>query len=39
MIAGRESMSDEQWMQLGAQVDDDEYYRLFKQAFAVDIAP
>ncbi|HSB85107.1 MAG TPA: SDR family oxidoreductase [Ilumatobacteraceae bacterium] len=39
MIAGRQSMSDEQWMQLGAQVDDDEYYRLFKQAFAVDIAP
>lgn len=39
MIAGRGSMSDEQWVALGALTDDDDYYEQFEKAFGFDIAP
>jgi len=37
IVAGRAEISDEDWVALGAIVDDDEYYRAFSDAFGVDI--
>ncbi len=39
MIDGRESMSDADWVALGAMESDDEYYARFQEHFGVDIAP
>jgi NAD(P)-dependent dehydrogenase (short-subunit alcohol dehydrogenase family) len=39
MIAGREQMSDAEWVELGAIEDDIEYYARFQEHFGVDIAP
>jgi NAD(P)-dependent dehydrogenase (short-subunit alcohol dehydrogenase family) len=39
MIAGRARMSDQAWVALGAIGDDAEYYRAFRDAFHLDIAP
>jgi NAD(P)-dependent dehydrogenase (short-subunit alcohol dehydrogenase family) len=39
MIAGRESLDDEQWIHLGAVADDAEYYRQFEKVFGLRIAP
>jgi len=39
-IVGRRSLiSDEEWVALGAIVDDDEYFRAFRDTFGVDITP
>ena len=38
-IAGREKMSDEEWVALGAHVDDADYYAAFQSTFGLDIAP
>ena len=38
-IAGRQAMSDEEWVRLGTLTDDDEYYTAFHSAFGLDIAP
>ena len=38
-IAGREKMSDEEWVALGAHADDADYYAAFQSAFGLDIAP
>ena len=38
-IAGREKMSDEDWVALGAHVDDGDYYAAFQSAFGLDISP
>jgi NAD(P)-dependent dehydrogenase (short-subunit alcohol dehydrogenase family) len=38
MIGGRESMSDEEWVALGAHADDAAYYEGFESAFGLDIA-
>ncbi|MEP7202231.1 MAG: SDR family oxidoreductase [Ilumatobacteraceae bacterium] len=38
-IAGREAMSDEEWVTLGAPTDDAEYYGAFQSAFGLDISP
>ena len=37
ITAGRQSMSDEQWVKLGAALDDEEYYSEFAQYFGVDL--
>jgi NAD(P)-dependent dehydrogenase (short-subunit alcohol dehydrogenase family) len=34
---GREGVSDEDWLALGAAADDDEYFDRFEQAFGLDI--
>jgi NAD(P)-dependent dehydrogenase (short-subunit alcohol dehydrogenase family) len=39
VIAGREQMSDEDWVALGAHQDDADYYADFERYFGVDIAP
>ena len=39
IVAGREKMSDEAWVALGALIDDAEYYSAFESAFGLDIAP
>ena len=39
IIEGRERMSDEDWVALGAVTDDDEYHARFEKAFGVDIRP
>jgi NAD(P)-dependent dehydrogenase (short-subunit alcohol dehydrogenase family) len=39
VIAGRERMSDEEWVALGAHEDDADYYADFERHFGVDIAP
>jgi NAD(P)-dependent dehydrogenase (short-subunit alcohol dehydrogenase family) len=39
MIDGRESMSDADWVELGAIESDDEYYARFQEHFGVDITP
>jgi NAD(P)-dependent dehydrogenase (short-subunit alcohol dehydrogenase family) len=39
MIAGRETMSDADWVELGAIEDDMEYYARFQEHFGVDISP
>jgi NAD(P)-dependent dehydrogenase (short-subunit alcohol dehydrogenase family) len=38
MVDGRESMSDQEWVALGAHVDDADYYEAFESAFGLDIA-
>jgi NAD(P)-dependent dehydrogenase (short-subunit alcohol dehydrogenase family) len=38
MVDGRESMSDQEWVALGAHADDADYYEAFKSAFGLDIA-
>ncbi|MBK5330409.1 MAG: SDR family oxidoreductase [Ilumatobacteraceae bacterium] len=38
-IAGRQKMSDEEWVALGAHHDDADYYTAFQSAFGLDIAP
>ena len=38
-IAGRQAMSDEDWVALGAYTDDADYYAGFQSAFGLDIAP
>jgi NAD(P)-dependent dehydrogenase (short-subunit alcohol dehydrogenase family) len=38
LIAGRESMSDEEWISLGAHDDDAGYYAAFRSAFGLDIS-
>jgi NAD(P)-dependent dehydrogenase (short-subunit alcohol dehydrogenase family) len=38
-IAARQTMTDEEWVALGAQVDDADYYTAFQSAFGLDIAP
>lgn len=38
-IAAREAMTDEEWVALGAHVDDADYYAAFKSTFGIDIAP
>ncbi|MPY94522.1 MAG: SDR family NAD(P)-dependent oxidoreductase [Acidimicrobiia bacterium] len=37
IVAGRQAMSDEDWVALGALEDDDEYYARFSEVFGVDI--
>ncbi len=37
IVAGRAAMSDEQWVELGAIEDDDDYYHQFSEAFGIDI--
>jgi NAD(P)-dependent dehydrogenase (short-subunit alcohol dehydrogenase family) len=39
IVAGRTAMTDEEWVAMGATDDDDEYYRRFKEAFGLSIAP
>ena len=39
IIAGRSTMSDEDWVELGAIEDDAAYEKAFATAFGVDIAP
>jgi NAD(P)-dependent dehydrogenase (short-subunit alcohol dehydrogenase family) len=39
IVAGRNAMTDEDWVAMGATDDDDEYYRRFKEAFGVSIGP
>lgn len=39
LIAGRQSMSDDDWLSLGAAPDDDTYYDRFAQLFGLDIRP
>ena len=39
IVDGRRRMSDEEWVEMGATDDDAEYYRRFRDAFGVDIAP
>jgi NAD(P)-dependent dehydrogenase (short-subunit alcohol dehydrogenase family) len=38
IVSGRESMSDEEWVALGAHADDAAYYEAFESAFGLDIA-
>jgi len=38
LIAGRQSMSDEEWISLGAHDDDAGYYAAFRSAFGLDIS-
>lgn len=37
ITAGRTSMSDEQWVALGASLDDEEYYAHFARYFGIDL--
>lgn len=39
LIAGRESMTDEEWVGLGAHLDDEAYYDDFQSRFGLDIRP
>jgi NAD(P)-dependent dehydrogenase (short-subunit alcohol dehydrogenase family) len=39
IVAGRTVMTDEEWVAMGATDDDEEYYRRFKDAFGLSIAP
>jgi NAD(P)-dependent dehydrogenase (short-subunit alcohol dehydrogenase family) len=38
-IAGREAMSDNDWVALGALADDADYYAAFESSFGFDISP
>jgi hypothetical protein len=38
LIAGRQSISDEEWIALGAHEDDADYYAAFQSAFGLDIS-
>lgn len=37
IVAGRAAMTDEQWVELGAWVDDDDYYDDFARKFSIDL--
>lgn len=37
LIAGRAAMTDEQWVELGAATDDEQYYDTFQQHFNLDL--
>jgi NAD(P)-dependent dehydrogenase (short-subunit alcohol dehydrogenase family) len=39
ILARRPTLSDEEWIGLGAIADDDAYYRAFSDTFGVDITP
>jgi NAD(P)-dependent dehydrogenase (short-subunit alcohol dehydrogenase family) len=39
IVAGRDKMSDEEWVTLAMPADDAEYYQRFSDAFGVDIRP
>lgn len=39
LVEGRASMTDDDWVALGAIEDDDDYYRRFEQLFGLRIAP
>ena len=39
IVRGRERMSDEDWVALGAIEDDAEYYDRFSELFGLDIRP
>jgi NAD(P)-dependent dehydrogenase (short-subunit alcohol dehydrogenase family) len=39
LIAGREHMSDADWLALGGADDDDQYYTRFEELFGLDISP
>lgn len=39
LIAGRDAMSDDDWISLGAAPDDTEYRKQFQSLFGVDITP
>src|SRR3954452_19422305 len=39
ILAGRTAMTDQDWVALGAEPDDEEYRRRFQAAFGVDITP
>jgi NAD(P)-dependent dehydrogenase (short-subunit alcohol dehydrogenase family) len=39
LIAGRERMTDADWLALGAAGDDDRYYARFEELFGLDIRP
>jgi NAD(P)-dependent dehydrogenase (short-subunit alcohol dehydrogenase family) len=39
ILAGRQRITDEQWIALGNIADDDEYYRAFHDTFGFEIAP
>lgn len=38
ITAGRKSMSDEQWLELGAALEDEDYFTSFAQYFGVDLS-
>ena len=38
LIAGRAAMTDEQWVELGAWADDEDYYAAFANAFGLQIS-
>jgi NAD(P)-dependent dehydrogenase (short-subunit alcohol dehydrogenase family) len=39
IVSGRRRLSDEEWVAMGAAVDDADYYARFAAAFGLDIAP
>ncbi|HEY2427976.1 MAG TPA: SDR family oxidoreductase [Acidimicrobiales bacterium] len=39
IIAGRDRVDDQEWVELGAITDDDEYHARFEQMFGIDIRP
>ena len=39
ILAGRATMSDQDWVSLGAEPDEEQYRRRFQAAFGVDITP
>jgi hypothetical protein len=39
MIAGRDAIGEDGWVDIGRATDDTDYYRRFQEAFGVDIAP
>ena len=39
VITGRQRMTDEEWVALGAITDDDHYHARFQEAFGIDIRP
>ena len=39
LVNGRARLSDEDWVAMGAAVDDADYYRRFEAAFGLAIAP
>lgn len=39
MVGGRARMNDEQWVALGAHVDDESYFEEYRSRFGLDISP
>ncbi|HAS09924.1 MAG TPA: hypothetical protein DCS55_05295, partial [Acidimicrobiaceae bacterium] len=37
LAGGREGVSDEDWLAIGAAANDDEYFERFERAFGLDI--